>query len=87
MVVAHSECGQVRETVNGNGVLRRGEPGRGSVAGEFALGNIVRRLGTNKEAVTTDDGVRGEGRALIGPAHGLRQERITRQGEVATRVR
>jgi hypothetical protein len=64
VVVARGEGVEVIETVNGQGVLRGIIAESSGVAGNFALGNIVGSLGTKEEAITTEDGVCGEGGTL-----------------------
>ena len=64
VVVAGAEGGEVAQTVEGHGVLRGGEANGSGVSGDGTGGAIVRGLGTDKEAVTADDGVGGEGGAL-----------------------
>jgi hypothetical protein len=64
MVVARGEGVEVAETVEGDGILRgRVADGR-SVAGDATLGDIVGSLRTGEEAITANDSVRSEGRAL-----------------------
>lgn len=64
VVVARGERREVGETVDRNGVLRRGEASGSGVLGELALRDVVRCLATDEEAVTAEDGVSGDGRAL-----------------------
>ena len=64
MVVARGEEVEVVETLYGNRVLRRAEANRCGVACYLALGDVVRRLRAEQEAVTAENGVRGEGGAL-----------------------
>ena len=66
VVVRRGEGREVSEAVEGDGVLGRAEADGGGVLGDLALGHVVRGLSTDEEAITADDGVRGEGRALIG---------------------
>lgn len=60
MVIARGEGVEVVETVDGDGVLRGIEAERSRVAGDFTLGHVVSSLGTEKETITTEDGVCGE---------------------------
>lgn len=64
VVVASAVGAQVAETVEGNGVLGGVEAGSKVVAGDLAVTDVVRRLGTGEEAVTAKNGVSGEGGAL-----------------------
>lgn len=64
VVVARGERAEVAETVEGDGVLGRAVADGGRVLRDLALGNVVRRLSTDEEAVATDDGVSGERGAL-----------------------
>jgi len=50
--------------VQRDGVLRRGVGERGRVTGYGTLVEVVLRLGTEEEPISTDDGVGGKGRAL-----------------------
>lgn len=64
MVVAGGEEAEVVETVDGDSVFRGVVAnGRGG-ASDFSLGDVVGRLGTDKETVATEDGVSGECGAL-----------------------
>lgn len=65
MVVAGSEGAEVAETVEGDGVLGGREADGTGVAGDGAREDIVRSLGTDQEAVPADNGVGGEGGALL----------------------
>lgn len=64
MVVRGAEGGEVSETVEGNGVLWGREADGTGVSGDSAGLDVIRGLGTDKEAVPADDGVGGEGWAL-----------------------
>ena len=64
VVVACSESAQVTETVEGDGVLGGTVAEGSSVTSDLALSNVVRGLGTKQEAVTANDSVGGERRAL-----------------------
>lgn len=64
VVVARGERAEVAETVEGDGVLGRAVTDGGRVFRDLALGDVVRRLSTDEEAVAADDGVSGEGGAL-----------------------
>ena len=64
VVVACSESAQVTETVKGDGVLGGTVAEGSSVTSNLALSNVVRCLTTEEEAVTADDSVSSEGRAL-----------------------
>jgi hypothetical protein len=65
VVVAGSEGAEVAETVEGDGVLGGREADGTSVAGDSAREDVVRGLGTDQEAVPADNGVGGEGGALL----------------------
>ena len=67
VVVRRGEEVQVVETLESDGVLGRAVANSRRVLGDPTFGHVVRRLGTSEEAVATDDGVRGEGRALRTP--------------------
>jgi len=60
VVVAGSEGVEVVGTVEGNSVVGGVEAEGGSVAGHFALGNVVRGLTTEEEAITAQNGVGSE---------------------------
>lgn len=64
VVVRSGEGGEVAQTVQGDGVVRGGVAESTGVSGDGTRGDIVGGLGTDKEAVTADNGVGGEGRAL-----------------------
>lgn len=64
MVVARRERVQVVETVKGDSVLGGIVTDSSGITGNLALGDVVSSLGTKQEAITTEDGVRGEGGAL-----------------------
>lgn len=64
VVVARGEEVEVVQALEGDRVLRRAEADGRRVARHLALGDVVRRLRAEQEAVAADDGVRGEGRAL-----------------------
>lgn len=65
LVVRGGEDLEVVETVEGDGVLGRVEPDRGGVPGHLALSDVVGGLGTDEETVTAQNGVGGEGGALL----------------------
>lgn len=65
VVVAGSEGAEVAETVEGDGVLGGREADGTGVAGDGAREDVVRGLGTDQEAVPADNGVGGEGGALL----------------------
>ena len=60
VVVAGSESGSVAQAVEGDSVVGSAEADSTRVTGKTALGDVVRSLGTNKESVTTEDGVGSE---------------------------
>jgi hypothetical protein len=64
VVVASAEGGEVSETVEGDGVLWGREADGTSVSGDSTGSDVVRSLGTDKETVTAENSVGGEGRAL-----------------------
>jgi len=64
VVVGRGEGLEVIETVEGNSVLRGIVSNGGSIAGDVATSNVVRGLGTDKETITTQNGVRSESGAL-----------------------
>jgi len=64
VVVRSSEGGEVSETVEGDGVVRGGVTESTGVSGDGTGGDIVRSLGTNKETVSANNSVGGEGGAL-----------------------
>ena len=64
VVVASGEGGQITETVEGDGVLWGGVADGTGVAGDLALGDVVRGLSTDEETVTAENGVSGESGAL-----------------------
>ena len=64
VVVARGDQVEVVQALERNRVLRRAEADRGSVARHLALGDVVRRLSTEQEAVAAENGVRGESGAL-----------------------
>lgn len=64
MVVARGEGVEVVEAMDCDGVLRGIVADSGRVAGNFALSDVVSCLCTEKEAITTEDGVRSEGGTL-----------------------
>lgn len=64
VVVASGEGREVAETVEGDGVLGGREANGTSVPGDGTRGDIVGRLGTDKEAVTADNGVSSEAGTL-----------------------
>lgn len=65
--VGRGESIEVAQPVERDSILRRtiGECGR--VAGHCALVEVVLRLGTEEEPISTEDGVGGERRALHQP--------------------
>lgn len=79
VVVRGGEGGEVTETVKGDGVLGGREADGTSVSGDGAGEDIVRSLGTNKETVTTDNGVSGEGGPLQGALASLLMIRKERE--------
>jgi hypothetical protein len=64
VIVRSSEGGEVSETVEGDGVVRSGVTESTGVSGDGTGGDIVRSLGTNKETVSANNSVGGEGGAL-----------------------
>lgn len=64
VIVASRVSRQVAQSVNGDSVFGSAESKGGRVARDLARGHIVRRLSTNEESITADDGIGGEGRAL-----------------------
>ena len=64
VVVAGAESGEVSETVKGDGVLGGREADSTGVSGDGTGSNIVRSLRTDKETVTAENSVGGEGGAL-----------------------
>ena len=65
MVVARSEGRQVAETMESDSVLGRAEADSTGVAGNLAFGDVVRGLSTDEETIAAENGISGEGRALI----------------------
>ena len=64
VVVGRGKGGEVAQAVEGDGVLGSREANSTGVAGDGARGDVVGGLGTDKEAVTANDSVGGEGGAL-----------------------
>ena len=64
MVVARSESVKVVETVNSHSVIGSVVTDGSGIPSDLALGDVIRRLSAEQEAVATKDGVSGEGRAL-----------------------
>jgi len=64
VVVAGSESAQVSETVEGDGVFGSAEANGSGVASDLALSDVVGSLTTEQEAVTANDSISSEGRAL-----------------------
>lgn len=64
MVVARSECVEVAEPVNGDRVFRRAVADGSGIAADLPLLDVVGRFCADEEAVATENGVRGEVRAL-----------------------
>lgn len=64
MVVASAEGREVAQTVKGDGVLGSGESESSGVSGDGARGHIVRGLATDKETISTDDGIGSESGTL-----------------------
>jgi len=64
MVVGRGEGLEVIETMEGNSVLRGIVSDGRSIAGDVATSNVVRSLGTDKETIATQNGVRSESGAL-----------------------
>ena len=64
VVVARSVGGEVGEAVESDGVLGRRKPSGGREPIDAALGDVIGRLCAEKEAITTDDSISGECRAL-----------------------
>ena len=60
MVVTGSESGSITQAVDGDGVVGSAEADSTGVTGEATLGDIVGRISTDKESVTTKDGVCSE---------------------------
>lgn len=55
---------QIAQSVQSNGVLRSGEPESSSIASDLARRHIVGSLSTEKEAITSNNGIGREGRSL-----------------------
>lgn len=83
MVVARGEGVEVVETVDGDGVLGGIVADSGGVAGDLALGDVVGSLGTEKEAITTKDGVCSERGTLN---TGLADDRESETGYVTLKT-
>lgn len=66
VVVAGSESFQVVQSVNGDSVFRGIVTNCSGVTGDVTFGDIVGRLGTNQEAVTTKNSVGSKGGTLDG---------------------
>ena len=66
MIVAGRESVEVVQAMKSDSVFRSIEANGGGETRDLALGNVVRRLRAEEEAVAADDGVRGDGRALGG---------------------
>ena len=60
VIVAGGECRSVTQALNGDSVIRSAEADSTGVAGELAVGDVVRGLGTDQEPITAKDGVGGE---------------------------
>lgn len=64
MVVAGSKRRSVTQAVDSDGIVRSAKADSSRVTGEASLGDVVGSLGTEKESVTTEDGVGSECRSL-----------------------
>ena len=64
VIVARSKSVEVVETVNSHGVLRSIVTDSSGISSDLALGDVICGLSAKQEAVTAEDGVSGEGRAL-----------------------
>lgn len=64
VVVARSEGVEVAEAVESDSILRSSVADGSSVARNAALGDVVRRLSTDKEAVTANHGIGSESGSL-----------------------
>ena len=64
VIVAGSECRQVAEAMDSDGIFGSGKPAGSCVTGDLAGSDIEGSLGTNKETVATDHGIGGDGRTL-----------------------
>ena len=76
--VGRGKCMEVAQPVERDGVLRRGISECARVAGHRALVEVVLRLGTEEEPISTEHGVGGERRALhrLGSAEWLRARAV-----------
>lgn len=66
VVVTGGVSVEVVDSLKGNGVFGRVVANGSSIAVDAALGNIVRSLGTEEEAITTNNSVGSEGGTLCG---------------------
>ena len=64
MVVGRVEGVEFVQAVERDGVVGVRVPERGGPLGDGTVGDVVRGLGADEEAVAADDGVSGDGRAL-----------------------
>jgi len=60
VIVTGSESGPIAQTMDGDGIIRGTEADSTGATGEATLGDVVRRVGTDEESVTTEDGVGSE---------------------------
>lgn len=67
MVVARSESLEVVETVNSYSILGSVVTNGSGISGDLTLSDVICGFSTEQEAITTEDGISGEGRALILP--------------------
>ena len=96
VVVAGTEGGEVPETVQGDGVFGSGESDGTGISGDRTRSDIVGGLGTDEEAISTDDSVRGERGTLcvcprsiheqVGRGGGRHLEEIHGRAGVQTRL-
>lgn len=89
VVVRGGEGGEVAETVEGDGVLGGRVAKSTSVAGDGTGLDVVRALGTDKEAVVANNGVGGEGGALedVGGGTGVERGLLVDGSEDGTLLR
>lgn len=72
VVVAGGEGFKVVQAMDGDSVFGGIVANCSSVTGDIALRDVVGRLGTNQEAVTTKDGIGGESGSLRTQNHSYR---------------
>ena len=77
MVVARAKGREIAETMEGHCVFGCRESDGSGISGDGSGGDIVGSLGTDEEAITSDNSVGGKGGALLSVSNAKTKYQVT----------